>query len=92
VHRTALHCTALHCGLGQHSYIGFTVTAFSPSALSTVSTVTYDLHAVEHEVVSLPETLQEVVDLLPLDAAVVVIALAEPKVNLWEEKSMANAK
>ena len=44
------------------------------------------LHPVENQVVGLAQTLQEVVELLPLHAAIVVVALAEAKVDLGEKK------
>ena len=47
------------------------------------------LHPIENQVVGLAKTLEEVINLLPLDTSVVVIALAEPKVNLREKENLS---
>ena len=53
---------------------------------NNVAKLSDHLHPVENQVVGLAQTLQEVVELLPLHAAIVVVALAEAKVDLGEKK------
>ena len=47
------------------------------------------LHPIENQVVGLAKTLEEVINLLPLDTSIVVIALTEPKVNLREKENLS---
>ena len=55
---------------------------------NNVSKLLNHLHPVENQVIGLAQTFQEVVELFPLHAAIVVVALAEPKVDLGERKKV----
>ena len=57
---------------------------------NNVSKLLNHLHPVENQVIGLAQTFQEVVELFPLHAAIVVVALAESKVDLGEKEDLMN--